>query len=124
MARAYCVHWSANDPVRGTRTVGWSLHLSRSQAAAYIQAHEAEYAAHDEPRCLEVPAEMREFVQTHPQGMFWATPLACPFPVVDDAEVERERKVVVARELPGDTKDREEQDRDQVNEEEPERPRL
>lgn len=90
MARVYCIEWSEEDEAHTPRNVGWSLHLSRNQAFAYTRKHEARYDGHGDARCVEVPIEVLDAVRATREGLFWATPMACPFPIANEADMERE----------------------------------
>lgn len=106
MARVYCIEWSEDDESGATRNVGWSLHLSRTQAASYARTHEPRYGRHAPARCVDVPGEVHEAVLATHHGMFWATPMACPFPAVAEPDLERERELASARDhAPDDVAD-------------------
>lgn len=97
MARVYCIEWFDDDEAKGMHVAGWSLHLSRTQAGAYAQTHEARHDRHDPPRVIEVPAEILDAVTATREGMFWATSMNCPFPTV--AETDRELGVPIERDM-------------------------
>lgn len=80
--RVYCVPWSEDDEVLGTREVGWSLHLSRKDAATYVKEHAARYDRSGQPFCVEVPETVHESIRASRNGLLWVTPCECPYPVV------------------------------------------
>lgn len=84
MPRLFCVHWSEEDEVLGAREVGWSLHLSRTDAAKYVKDHSARFDGCGQPFCVEVPETVFESVRATNNGLFWVTPCECPYPVVHE----------------------------------------
>ncbi len=84
MPRVYCVPWSEEDEVLGAREVGWSLHLSRTDAASYVKAKAARFDGCGQPFCVEVPETVYESVRGANNGLFWASPCECPWPVVKE----------------------------------------
>lgn len=80
MARVFCVPWSEDDEALGVREVGWSLHLTRADAAAYVKEHAARYDGHGRAYCVDVPEDVHEEVRRTRNGLLWVTPCGCPFP--------------------------------------------
>ena len=84
MPRAYCVPWSEEDEALGTREVGWSLHVSRRDAAMYVKEHAARYDGHGQPYCVDVPEPVYDPLRGSRNGLFWVTPCECPYPIVKE----------------------------------------
>lgn len=84
MARAYCIPWSEDDEVLGAREVGWSLHLSRKDAANYVKEHAARYDGYGQPYCVDVPDAVYDSVRASRNGLLWVTPCECPYPIVKE----------------------------------------
>jgi hypothetical protein len=82
--RVFCVRWTEDDEVLGERHVGCSLHLSRTDAASYVKTRAARFDGCSQPFCVDVPDTVLESVRATANGLFWATPCECPWPVVKE----------------------------------------
>lgn len=84
VARVFCIDWSEDDEACGAREAGWSLHLSRADAAAYVRSHPSPHFGHGRPYRVEIPEAVYEEVRRAPHGVFKSRPRECPYPAVGE----------------------------------------
>lgn len=102
MARVLCIDWSEDDELSGAKEAGWSLHLSREDAAEYIRSQMSPHFGHGQPYVVEIPDEVYQEVRNTSTGVFKSSPRDCPYPVVTkhlDAVEPQPYKVGIVRRL-------------------------
>jgi hypothetical protein len=79
------VDWTEDDEL-GPKEDGWSLHLTREDAEAFIAGFVSPHAGHSSPYKVEVPKQVLEALRATKKGSYYPRPRECPYPVVRSHE--------------------------------------
>ena len=81
MPTVFCVDWTEEDEL-GAKEDGWSLHLTREDAEAFIAGFESPHAGHSGPYLIEVPNHVVDELRGTKNGAYHPRPRDCPYPAV------------------------------------------
>lgn len=79
MHTLFCVDWTEDDEACGAKEAGFSLHLTREDAEAFVRANASPAFGQEAPRAVAVPEEVYEAVRRTACGLYAASPRECPY---------------------------------------------